>query len=71
MVISDAGRGELVATFVAALARDDPHPAKVVEYGAEEANGKALSFSQLFGGERLAWSGCQGAQRPQRVLDSG
>src|ERR1035441_8787043 len=45
---------EFVATFVATLARDDPHPAKIVKYCAQEANRKALSFGQLFSGERLA-----------------
>jgi hypothetical protein len=65
------GPRELVAPFVAALASDDPYPAKIVEDRPQEANGKALGVSQLLSGEWFARPCGQGAQCPQRVLDSG
>ena len=71
MVISARRPGELVATFVAALARDDADPAKIVQDGTQEANREALSLSELLCGERLAATGGQGAERSQCVLDSG
>ena len=60
MVMSDRRPSELVATFVAALARDDADPAKIVQDGTQEANREPLSLSELFCGEWLAAAGAPG-----------